>query len=161
MEEPSVDAQWRIRAVPGSAWLCATKGLFVWAELCVVLAGFGLAGLPFALVAAACVLSFVYLGWRGFCSQVSFDGVRLVRIRNGLRSYTVPTSSIMGSAVVSRSKMPPRLALKVEGDGRTRLIALDGTARMTRNGRAQVVSDLRSQSLIRPAVLRAFEEFQW
>lgn len=156
------DPPWRIRATPGSAWACcASKGFAVWVELCLVLIGLALAGVPLVAVAVAVLLSFGYLGWRGFSAHVSFDGDQLVRIRNGLRSYSVPVASIVGSAVVCRFQIPPRLALKVERDGRATRIVLDGTARITRKGRGQVVELLRHQSIIRPAVLLAFQTTQF
>ena len=154
------DAPWRIKATPGAASVVFTTGFFVWAELTVVLIGLAKAGVPVAFVAGTSVFSLVYLGWRAFCAHVSFDGERLVRIRNGLRSYTVPVTSVVGSAVVCRGNLPPRLALKVERDGRTRLIPLDGTARMTREGRRQVVNCLHHQTILRPAVLLEFQTCQ-
>lgn len=160
-EESRSDGAWRIKVTPGSASLVFSTGFFVWAQLNFVLIGLAKAGVPAAFVAGASVLSFVYLGWRAFCAHVSFDGNRIVRIRNGLRSYTVPVTSIVGSAVVCRFQLPPRLALKVERDGRTRVIPLDGTARMTCKGRQLVVDCLRHQTIMRPAVLLEFQTLQY
>lgn len=110
--------------------------------------------------AAVAIPSFCYLLARALLASF-WVGDREVVVRNGLWTHVVPTSAIVGSSVRRVHQLPPRLALKVETDGRVTVLAIDASARFTREGRKQLAASLGCQEIIPASVLESFAEFIW